>query len=470
MDQLIPAAMAGTTRRNAQFSGDLFDGLEPEAEPEQQLLRAAALVGITGLAGRMSAAGEAIAADPAQDTRPLAPSRSLRRMLDGDFSDLLGEWLELVQAAGRRPEESLLPELLEAGRRDRSIRSSLGTVGGSRALWLARHNNDWSYLLGEEQSDESVWETGQSVARMAWFAHFRQHNPEQALELLLKTWAKESADERQKCLQTFSSGLSLHDEPFLESCLDDRSKTVRQQAAALLSQLPGSRLMERARARTAQWIHEKWTSNFFGLRQSCKLEILPPDQCTVEMQRDGIEPKSPRRDLGEKAWWLQQSLAQTPLDLWRATPQELVKAAVAGDWAEPMMRGWLSASVAQKHLVWAEALLQAGVRDPELFAILPAQRQEEILMQTMQDDWILRLDKAAYSRRLSAAIVSHLQKKTLRDFDWSLSNLLAEVARRLPPNTPVEEGWSAETLARNPVEKFISSVKFRQAMHQEISL
>lgn len=470
MDQLIPAAMAGTARRAPQFSGQLFDGLQAGLKPEQQLLQAAALVGISSLAGRLSDAGQALEADPAEDNRPLAPTRSLRRILDGDFSDLLGEWLELAQAAGRRPQEALLPELLEAGRRDRSIRSSLGIVGGSRANWLARHNADWCYLLGEEQSDESIWETGQSVARMAWFAHFRQQQPEQALELLQKTWAKESADERQKCLHAFSSGLSLNDEAFLESCLDDRAKSVRQQATVLLSQLPGSRLMERARARTGQWIQEKWTRNFLGLRQSCRLEIAPPDQCSPEMQRDGIEPKSPRRDLGEKAWWLQQSLAQTPLDLWQATPQELIKAAVSGDWAEPLMRGWLTAAVAQRHLVWVEALLQAGLRDWELFAILPAQRQEEILLQTMQDEWILRLAKAAYSKRLSAAIVTHLQKKTLRDYDWSLSNLLAEVARSLPPDTPVEEGWSAETLSRNPVERFISAVKFRQAMHQELAV
>lgn len=468
MDQLIPAAMAGTARRAQQFSSDLFQGLEPGIKPEQQLLRAAALIGISNLAGRMSEAGEALAADPVEDNRPLAPTRSLRRILDGDYSDLLGEWLELAQAAGRRPEEALLPELLESGRRDRSIRSNLGLVGGSRAIWLARHNADWSYLLGQEQSDESIWETGQSVARMAWFAHFRQQKPQQALELLQKTWAKESADERQKCLQTFSSGLSLHDEAFLESCLDDRAKSVRQQAALLLSQLLGSRLMERARSRTAQWIQEKWTSNFFGLRQSCTLAIAPPDDCGPEMQRDGMEPKSPRRDLGEKAWWLQQSLAQTPLDLWQAAPPELIKAAVAGDWAEPLMRGWLGATVAQKHLVWAEALLQAGLRDPELFALMPAQRQEEILLHTMQDDWLLQLPQAAYSKRLSAAIVTYLQNKPLRDYDWSLSNLLGEVARRLPPETPIEQGWSAETLSRNSVEKFISSVKFRRAMHQEM--
>jgi len=277
--------------------------------------------------------------------------------------------------------------------------------------------------------------------------------------LLRGSWAQESADERCKALQSFVAGLSMADEEFLESALDDRSKNVRAQAAELLSRLPESRLARRAQERMATWVQWKKSSAWLGLRPSQALEVTPPAECTREMQRDGIDPKPPR-GVGEKAWWLQESVARTPLSFW---PPGALKAAADSEWSEALARGWQKAARAQQNSAWAAELLEGGWRDVELFALLPHSRQEEFLLKHWEDSWLLA--HRPYSPLLATALIPVLQARQPKSYDWSWSNLLSQVALRLPPDTPVEEGWASLDSA---VEKLIFTVNFRKSMNQEM--
>lgn len=469
MDELISAAMVGSQRRSASLQDPLFQKVPGTLEV--QLLGAAALAGIASLAGQKPLTAETLVADPEPDLRRQAPSRHLQWILD-DHRDLLPEWLRLAQQSQRRPDPAYLPRLLEVGRSERSLWPLLAEVCGPRGRWLAGQNPDWAYLQGQGELDPSLWETGQSTLRLEWFRQFRQAQPEAARDLLKQSFSKESADDRSKFLQTFLHGLSLADEPFLEEALDDRSKGVRAQAAALLARLPQSGLAQRAWARVSTWIVEKQVSQWMGLRKALALEVNLPGECTPAMQRDGIEPKSPHRELGERAWWLQQCLAQAPLEGWRAAPAELLQAATQGDWAKVLIQGWSQACIAQQNLPWAEAMIDKGVENDGLFAMLPLARQEELLIQQMRPDWLLLHDSkdGLYSPKLSAVLLPWLQKHPTQDYDWSWSKLLAEVARRLPPTpeTQVEEGWSPKSLGHASVEKLISTVKFRQSMYEEM--
>lgn len=457
MDELIPLAMAGSQRRGTPLAAPLFQGLD--GAPETRLLGAAALAGVAALAGLKPRSGPALDTDPENDARAVAATRHLQLILDGDYRDVLNEWLELAQQCRKRVDPGWLPRLLEVAAQDRSLRESVAVVGGPRALWLARQNPEWSFLLGQAE-EENVWETATGTVRMDWLAGLRGRDPALALQLLRADWAQESADERQKALQALANGLSMADEEFLEEALDDRSKGVRSQAAELLARLPGSRLAQRARTRMAAWAEWKTTSAWLGLRKTQTLEVNPPAECTREMQRDGIEVKPPR-GVGEKAWWLQQAVAQTPLDFWPAEPAQLLKA--AGDWSEALEKGWLRAARAQRQAAWAAALIEAGARDEELFAILPHAQQEELLLQHWEPAWLVR--HRPYSRRLAAALIPALQARQPKGYDWSWAQLLRQVALLLPPDTPVEEGWAVLDSA---VEKLIATVNFRQSMNREM--
>ena len=54
-------------------------------------------------------------------------------------------------------------------------------------------------------------------------------------ELLVGSWATESAKDRAALLDALTTGLSLADEELLERALDDSSRVVRQRAAGLLA-------------------------------------------------------------------------------------------------------------------------------------------------------------------------------------------------------------------------------------------
>ena len=456
MDVLLPEAMAGTQRRQPSLSDPMFAGLSGSAE--QQLLSAAAVAGIAAVAGQQSPCAEAMEADPEPDTRRLAPSLHLQRILEGEFRVHLPEWLELACQGGWRADPIYLPQLLEIGRSQPDLRALLAAVCGPRGGWLARHNKAWDYLLGHS---EDLWETGRSLARVEWFGRFRQAQPEEARKLLITSFPQESADDRQKLLLTLVNGLSMGDEEFLESALDDRSKGVRAQAAQLLARLPASRLAQRARARTNRWLPEK------------EWEVHLPDECSREMQRDGIELKSPHRDLGDRAWWLLQNLARTPLDHWHSPPGRLLAWAAHSEWAVPLVQGWKQATLAQAHLEWAQALIDAGSLDPELFALLPEEQREKLLINHMREEWLPHHGRC--SPHLAQVVIDYLRQRTAQKYQWPTIQLIREVALWLPPEMgrEIETGWPEDTPDwahwRSSVDQMIGHLQFRQSLHEELS-
>ena len=84
------------------------------------------------------------------------------------------------------------------------------------------------------------------------------------------------------------------------------------------------------------------------------------------MIRDGITVKPPS-GRGERAWWLYQVVAATPLSTWSVdlVPQ-----------ADPLLRqAWATAAARQQDAAWALALLDAGdVTEPGLLTAVPHDR------------------------------------------------------------------------------------------------
>ena len=46
-----------------------------------------------------------------------------------------------------------------------------------------------------------------------------------------------------------------------------------------------------------------------------RIDVDPPAACDRAMRRDGIAPRPPA-GTGERAWWLEEILARTPLRVW----------------------------------------------------------------------------------------------------------------------------------------------------------
>src|SRR5690606_18729274 len=104
----------------------------------------------------------------------------------------------------------------------------------------------------EAHTPQEVWDTGTRHDRLALLKQLRASDSSLAQKLVAESWEAETAAERAAMLEQFGTALGPNDESWLEKCLDDRSKQVREVAARLLSRLPDSAfsqsMAERARA------------------------------------------------------------------------------------------------------------------------------------------------------------------------------------------------------------------------------
>ncbi|MBX6382587.1 MAG: hypothetical protein IRZ07_06370, partial [Microbispora sp.] len=354
-EELLSIALVGADRR----------GVPPES-----LLEQAAEQVVRMRAGRRPGRGRP-PAPAAAETLPLvsaAAADRLARMLAGEQSRLLTEWLETAAARRVRVPAELIPGLLDLGVRDRSIRAYLGAVTGARGRWLAGLNAAWAYLLEEpgHAPPGEVWELGASGDRRAFLAGLRRRDPAAARELLERGWDAETPEDRVAFVTILADGLGMADEPFLEAALDDRRREVRQAAADLLTRLPHSRLACRMTARARRLV----TRNGPGLRAE------PPEGCDATMERDGVRARPPA-GMDTRGWWLQQVVAHTPLSFWPGhlgMPPDEIAAARIGDWAREVRLGWTRAAILQRDATWARALFDAEPLT-DLLAVLPPEER-----------------------------------------------------------------------------------------------
>jgi len=162
-EELVSTALVGTERRPLPAgpapapgpgepggAGGAVSGPGEPAGHEAVLLDRAALLVARRRAGRAAGRAEPLPPAPAERLPQVArpAGRRLAAVLTGRHAGLLLEWLEAAAGRGLRAPEHLLPELLERGRGERSLRPAIAVVAGARGRWLAGLNPRWAYLLG----------------------------------------------------------------------------------------------------------------------------------------------------------------------------------------------------------------------------------------------------------------------------------------------------------------------------------
>jgi hypothetical protein len=470
VDELMGRLMAGTQRVSGPWKSGLFAGLQ--GTPEEQLLSATALGSVSALAGQLPPSALPLAQDTAEDPTPLAREETLAEMLGGEHRELLPEWLGLCKTRGRRVPPFYLPALLTVGVRDRTLRPAIAAVAGKRALWLARRNPEWKFLLSQDE-DLEIWETGSGTVRAEWLAGLRRREPERARELLQQTWATESADDRARMLESFEHGLSARDQDFVEAAATDRSKLVRRVAARLLIYLPGTTAQRQWIERVRSWVQLRRESRWMGLSKSTKLEVHLP----AERPEDPEQLLSADNTMmGEKAWWLGHAVALSPLWIWEGSPEEWIDAARASDWQLPMQWGWGVATVRERNVLWARALLERQSSGEELWMLLPHAEREQMLLQRMGDlppkwlAWHKPYSEAA-AQRLYEFLLQRTRVRWEPNVSRNLAQVLPDLALVVPPKVPLMT-WPDDTSAWSywspRVEQFLSRLHFRQRMHEEM--
>ncbi|MCA2215911.1 DUF5691 domain-containing protein [Wangella sp. NEAU-J3] len=385
-----------------------------------------------------------------------------------------------------------LPALLDAGRRNGTVRPSLARVAGRRGAWLAAMRADWRWLLDEAPAGPAgAWETGSGGERLAYLITLRRTDPAAGLALLESTWAGESSDDRARFVAALDVGLSGTDDAFLDRALDDRRREVREAALDLLRRLPGSALGRRMAERARAAIHLE--RRRLGRD---RLLVDPPEDLDEALRRDGVAAM-PARGTGIGAWLLEEVVAGAPLDTWIPAfgrdPDAVLDLARGHDWETPLVHGWAKAAIAQRDPAWATALVNhdgrgsgQGLREAvrwDLHLVLPPAELARIAADFLRREdhlahRLLAVHTGDWPDELAVAVVETIARRARTDrHSWQLAELCRAAALAMPPRYAAPVAQLAAQLDQEPsdpsrvrpVADLARTLTFRHEMHQEFA-
>ncbi|MFG1911124.1 DUF5691 domain-containing protein [Kribbella sp. NPDC048928] len=471
-DGLVSSVLLGTDRRPADFN-ELPENVR-ERLGAGGLLDAAALATIYKRAGRKPLQDLVPLEAAGGDDRPLPRPGAVRRlvaMLGGFQTTALGEWLRAADANGWGVPPEQLPALADYARNRAEYRPLVIAAAGRRARWLADLNPEWRFLHAAlaEGNDSQWWTHGTMIQRRTWLRQLRGQDPAAARVELAEVWPTESAATRADFLGLFTDGLSLPDEEFLESALDDRSREVRRVAVRLLARLPGSQYGER--------MTERLHSHLVATQGVLAVEL--PRSLTQSMERDGLDSQNPE-GIGKRAWWFHQIVANTPLQAmqlaWLGTPVEgCAPEVLQSAWTEAAIREGATDGATEGATRWARELLRTnantGSRSPaELLRLLPPEEWAgavDVLRKTVDVAEVVGGLPVPWPASLGTMILDQLAKVGTQRA-WA--RLASIAARAVPPDVldhPItrEPTGDEDTWRRRLVE----TLAFRREMYEELS-
>ena len=506
-DELLATAVVGTEQREANLAarddelGQLLAQTN-NSDREGSLLSAAAVLTLYRSAGVAPPSDAQPAPEAcAPDDLPRASAASgqhLALMLDGQFREVLREWLAAMNNAQLRVPEECLPTLLDHGFIEPHLRSLIAVVLGRRGEWLASQNPEWIYAT--RRDEKQLWETGNRDERLLLLENLRRTDPAKGRELLATTLAQESAKDRVAFVDKFAIGLNLADEPFLNEALHDRSVEVRRVARALLAALPSSEF-----SRRLQELVKPVMSFKKPLIGKARIEVALPNEDPIAWLKAndveiGSPPQTPTHSFGPKAWCLKEVISLVPIThwskLWAKSPLEIIKAADESDWHESFILGFVSAVQRDRDPDWIEALVAFTASDPkqtpllELVRYLPASRLDALSLRALkaQTDGLndghpafhlLLVHRSAWSDPLSRAVVSSIKTRIAKGHDntadWRTKSALKQFAQYVSPALYDElaSGWPTDSESwsnwSKGVDAFQSLLAFRRDMHRAIS-
>lgn len=502
--KLISNSVIGTSRQQFQLSRltstlhnaqlkQFLQGLE-KLDGEHQILAAAAALSLYQKIGHSPAqTNEPLPIPCADDELPVCNQKVANYFarIQGEYIQLLPQFLAAIRLANKAAPYQILPDLLTLGQKNIHLREDIIAILGTRGRWLAKLNSDWQYIneyyLAIDINNLTLWQTGNRNERIAFLKQLRSQDAQQARELLISGWSQETPEDRVKFVELFKEQLSMDDEPFLESLLDDKRKEVRRIATDLLAQLPESRFQQRMRARVLPLISLKVE------KKKSVLELKLPAECDKEMLRDGIEAKKAQGKMGEKTWWLLQMISLLPpatiAQALNISVTELLTIIKQSEWKEMLINAWLMASERYYDEEWLEAMLYHELSVPKIIQLIKPERAEAVLIDQLLNVQeripanlidILKVHTHNWSERLSLLFLNCLRThieipSMVSHIDGHVRNALKVFGLVMPPelyikadqNRPLNaQTWS---LWQSVVDELVSLLQFRYELLKEIN-
>ena len=504
---LVHTALLGT-RREAPPAPRPAPGLEPLLEQMAAMTGAGAERRLLGLAGALDlyeqigraparGAADGRPGPLADDDLPIctpAAADALAQLLEGPLRKLLPEFLGRLAAQQRRAPPALLPNLLAIGAKTAAMRPAILPVIGRQGRWLAARNPEWAYAAASSSGWSGlhrIWANSTAAQRSALVQQLRATDPERGRALFENSWRAENDHTRLRLIKLLAEGLSMADEPLLETALDDRSHLVRREAAEMLSCLPDSRLSKRMASYVPAYL--TWTPK----RQhaiSISLPVVSP-----AMRRDGIIGLVSKEAARVRSQEIVQLVSAVPLETWEAIwgpPRTVVAATRHTLWPRTLITGLATAAIRQRDPVWAGELVRAQALMPStnrLVPLLAAQDLHDLAVQALSATGgvealdrrgplitLLRLWPGPWPAELAAQITAGFTAHFLagtegRTPDALLRSTLQNAALTFPPEfaeaaqellAPVLAGEGAWRAA---AAEFVYTLRFRRRMLESLA-
>ncbi len=477
-------------------------GVDSEMDSAQLVLKGAAILQAqkraATIAEKWSAPIPAMPAGAEENHCSSKSTRHLEMILDGPHKEAFNEFIDWINVYHKTLTPRFIPVILERALDDGELRNTILPLIGPRGKWLAQQNPKWAMLFSETNLDD--WEAADLDTRIVIFEQARSNDPQKALELLEKEWGSLKPKHKIAFLQKMITGLNEADEAFLENCLYESRKEIRQLASNLLSRLPHSQLNQRMWERLQLFIEFKK-----GTFAKEKPIITLPDSIDETMIRDGIDPRHQWKSGGLKASRLGQMITLMPPSRWEReyekSPEELITIFLRSEWAVLFLQAFSQAAILHDDKKWMQALLTAWIKnnanpvwyefnpEPILKAIDAGTFNEVCLLALKVDaDFaseegplfiLIRSSKNIWSADLSKNLIGRFQKWMAKQESthwgsWHYKTVLkkasyhcsTEVHEALRKNWPTEAVvWSAW---QREIELFLSTLQFRAEMKREL--
>ncbi|MBK1833517.1 DUF5691 domain-containing protein [Roseibacillus ishigakijimensis] len=344
---LLTLALLGTNRQAQlppaphELLDSSWEKLSTLPDPAAALLQAAALENLLRLSGQKPLPATDSPAPAADEVLPYLSEPAVApalRMLDGDHSDLLPEYLRLVASHNQLLPPRLLPALFNHCRRHSILIPLAIATSGNRGQWLAAQNEHWKIFLNSyspEPLSDDIWETGTHNQRAAWLRQTLAAEPEKAASAILASWPSDSPDDRELFTKLTTNHPHCAHLTWLEDlALPDRRQATRNFARQALLRIPESNYSQRSLARLQSVLTRKGST----------LTASPPQAFDPTWSEDGIKEKPPKSQ-GEKDFWLSQIIAAYPLSHWidaqGLTTKIFSKLKLDPDWSSTILTAWL---------------------------------------------------------------------------------------------------------------------------------
>jgi hypothetical protein len=426
----------------------------------ESLLTRAAITGVRARAGFTPRKIETRIPSCPPDHKPVAPSAAadrLKQLFIQSDAGLIGEWIALARGHGVRAADADVPALLgwlaSHARRD----AAAYEVVGSRGVWLAALNPQWTLPHGAGGMPvdiEAVWQTGTAQERAAVLATVRLTHPARARAIVESTWKSDSADERRSFSLVLHESPTIDDEPFFERALDDKSKHIRAVAAMALIRIPGSAFRARMDERLRACIVVEGKRGV--LKRRPQVTLSSPTAFDKAWERDGIEEQA-ASGKGKRAWWLRQIIASTGLSVWtEATeldPAGVCQAIAKDGYAHVAFDALIEVAARERNAGLSRALLDHALASDSpdvgliatLWTSLPHPDNETLALAALPhqsfrqaDRWRIfaTLDRPwseAFSERALAALAAGSRPQS-GPVAWELNHFMEPIARVVAPS------------------------------------